>query len=104
METRKMSIDFFFFTSLRMFLKYHSSRQKLGNYGATAALQAFPFATNGASARGFVSVRMRACVSLQDPAAVGTRNTAAVSFSNFEADALPLSEHFCMFVYSVPAG
>ena len=50
-----------FFTSLLLFLKYHSSHQRLGSRGTTAALQAFPVvtATNGASACGFV--RMRVC-------------------------------------------
>ena len=45
-------------------LKYHSSCQRLGSHGTTAALQAFPFvtATIGASACGFVSVRVCACV------------------------------------------
>ena len=53
-----------FHLSLLLFWKYHSSRQRLGSHGTTAAPQAFPFvtATNGASARGFVSVCGCACV------------------------------------------
>ena len=41
-------------------LKCHSSRQRIGSHGTTAALQTFPCmtATNGASACGFVSVRV----------------------------------------------
>ena len=52
----------FFRLWLLLSFKCHSSRQRLGCHGTTAALQAFPFvtATNGASSCGFVSVR--ACV------------------------------------------
>ena len=51
----------FFHVFLWLFLKYHSSCQRLGSHGTTAALQAFvPFvtATNGASAYTFVSTRV----------------------------------------------
>ena len=53
----------FIFTSLLLLWKYQSSCQRLGSHGTTAALQAFPFVTtmNGASACGFVSVRVCAC-------------------------------------------
>ena len=48
------------FTSLLLFLNYHSSRERLGSHGTTAELHAFPFvtATNGAYACGFVNVRV----------------------------------------------
>ena len=48
---------------LLLFSRYHSSRQRLGTHGTTAAPQAFPFvtATNSASAYGFVSVRACHC-------------------------------------------
>ena len=63
------NLDFFslfFFTSFTScFFRHHSSRQRLSSHGTTAALQAFSFvaATKGASACGFVSVRVCACVS-----------------------------------------
>ena len=52
-----------FHLSLLLFLKYHSSRPRLGSHGTAAARQAIPFvtATNGASAYGFVSMRVCAC-------------------------------------------
>ena len=63
MQTSTMSPFFSFFFSPLCFccFKYHGSRQRLGSRGTTAALQAFPVvtATNGASACGFV--RMRVC-------------------------------------------
>ena len=42
---------------------YHSSCQRRGSHGTTAALQDFPFvtATNGSSTCGFMSVRMFVC-------------------------------------------
>ena len=63
--------------SLLLFLKNHSSCQRLGSHGTTAAFQAFPFvaATNGASACGFLRVRVCACRSFWDPTTVGTRNS-----------------------------
>ena len=54
-----------FFTSLCCcYSKSHSSRQRLGSHGTAAALQSFAFvtATNGASACGFVRVRVCARV------------------------------------------
>ena len=50
--TQNPQMGFFpliFHLSLLLFLKCHSSRQRLGSHGTTAALQAFPFviATNG---------------------------------------------------------
>ena len=72
---------YIFCSPLLLFLKYHSSRQRLGSHGAKAVLQAFPLvtATNGASACGFASVSACACVCvfcsiLQQ--AVKTKNTA----------------------------
>ena len=67
---------FIFHFYLLLFWKCHSSRQRPGSYGTTAALQAFPFviATNGVAACGFVSVRVRAPV-IVDPTAVATRNS-----------------------------
>ena len=67
-QTPKMACFVFsFFTSFAAVfdMKKHSNQQRLGSHGTTAALQAFPFvtATNGASACGFVSVRVFARVS-----------------------------------------
>ena len=69
-----MSFSKLALTSLLQFLKYHtaSSYHRVGGQGTAAALQAFTFviATNGASACGFVSVRVCAYVSLSDPTPV----------------------------------
>ena len=64
MQTAKCHVFFFLFSPLLLILKYDSSCQRLGSHGTTAAIQAFPFvtATNGASAGGFDSVRVWACV------------------------------------------
>ena len=65
MQPPKMSFFASFHLSLLLLLKPHSSRQRLGSHGTTAALQAFPFvtATSGASACGSVNVRVCARVS-----------------------------------------
>ena len=54
----------FTFSPLCCFLKHHSSCQRLGSHGTTAPLPVFPFVTaaNGASACGFLGVRMFAFV------------------------------------------
>ena len=61
-----------FHLSAAVFVEHHSSRQRLGSHGTTAALHAFPFvtATNGASS---VCVRGCHCRILQQY--VGTRNS-----------------------------
>ena len=69
-RNQKQIVTIFFFSffllPLMLFFKYHSSYQRLDSRGTTAALQAFPFvtATAGASACGFVCVRVCACVSM----------------------------------------
>ena len=57
-DTKKKNVSI----SLMLYLKYHSSCQRLGSQGTTAALQASVTATNGASAFGFVSVHVGVCV------------------------------------------
>ena len=76
-KTRKRHFFPLFTSHCCCFCKYHSSRQRLGSHGATATLQAFSFvtATNDASACGFVGIGVYARVSLQDPTAVGARNS-----------------------------
>ena len=64
MDIPKLSSLFTFFTSLLLFLKCHSSRQRLGRYGTTAALQAFPSVTAPNGASGCVCERARVCLSV----------------------------------------
>ena len=82
-----------------------------GSHGTTAALQAFPFvtATNGASAFGFVSLRVCVCVIVGSYTKVGTtnslKNTGATQhffsffiFNMFAAAAVPVShDHTVIF-------
>ena len=64
METPpKCKFSHFFHPSLLLFLKYHSSRQRLGSHGTISTFQAFPLVTaaSGASAWVFVRVCVRVC-------------------------------------------
>ena len=63
---KKLFLFLFFHPSLLLFLKHHSSCQRLGSHGTSAALQVFPVVTvtTCASSCGFESVRVCARVPL----------------------------------------
>ena len=86
-----------FHRSLLLFLKYHSSRQRLHSHGTTATLQPFPFvtATNGASAYGFVSMRVCARV------VVGSYSSRNQERSMKNRGAIQLYNSLLVFIYYI---